>query len=187
MTMADYSRQMPNEAVAFVRTTMITTSIIGIVLGIMMLVWPNVTLLVIAVLFGISLIVAGLFRIYAAFAASLLSGGWRLLLGLVGALILAAGIIALFNPEKSLWLLAIFIGIAWIFQGVADLAQAITGSMHAPRWLLILSGAVSIIAGIVMMTIPGLAWTAFVWIAAIMLIVISVVTLFILPKKVETV
>ncbi|MEE3849945.1 DUF308 domain-containing protein [Gordonia sp. LSe1-13] len=185
MTIADYARQIPNELVAAVRTTMIVTSVVGIVLGIIALVWPAATLLVIGVLFGISLIVAGLFRLYGAFASSLLSGGWRFVLGLIGVLILAAGIIALFNPEESLVFLAIFIGIGWIFQGIADLTHASAGSLHTPRWLLILSGVVSIIAGIVMMLIPGLALTTFLIIAAIMLIVVSVVTLLTLPKKVE--
>ncbi|MGC4962828.1 HdeD family acid-resistance protein [Gordonia sp. DT101] len=185
MTIADYAKQIPNELVNAVRSMMIATSIVGIVLGIIALIWPGATLLVIGVLFGISLIVAGLFRIYTAFAANLLSGGWRFVLGLVGVLILAAGIIALFNPEESLVFLAIFIGIGWIFQGVADLAHAVAGSVHTPRWLLVLSGVVAIIAGIVMMAIPGLALATFLWVAAIMLIVVSVVTLVTLPKKIE--
>ena len=185
MTIADYARQIPNELVAAVRTTMIATSVVGIVLGIIALVWPRATLLIIGVLFGISLIMAGLFRLYEAFASTLLSGGWRFALGLIGVLILAAGIIAVFNPEESLVFLAIFIGIGWIFQGIADLARASAGSQHVPRWLLVLSGVVSIVAGIVMMLIPGLALATFLIIAAIMLIVISVVTLLTLPKKVE--
>jgi uncharacterized membrane protein HdeD (DUF308 family) len=185
MTIADYARQIPDELVAAVRSMMIVTSIVGIVLGIIALVWPAATLFVIGILFGISLIVAGLFRLYTAFASSLLSGGWRFVLGLIGALILIAGIIALFNPEESLLFLAIFIGVGWIFQGVADLSHAVAGSLHTPRWLLVLSGVVAIVAGIVMLFIPGLALATFLWVAAIMLIVVSVVTLFTLPKKVD--
>lgn len=185
MTIADYAKQIPNELIGAVRSTMIATSIAGIVLGIIALAWPRATLLVVAVLFGIALIVAGLFRIYEAFASTLLSGGWRFVLGLIGVVILAAGIIALFNPEQSLVFLAIFIGVGWIFQGCADLSHATAGSLHAPRWLLVLSGIVSIIAGIVMMLIPGLALATFLWVAAIMLIVVSIVTLFTLPKKID--
>ena len=186
MTIADYAKQLPNEVVGAVRATIIFTAVTGIVLGIVALVWPNATLFVIAVLFGISLIVAGLLRIYQAFASTFLSGGWRFVIGLIGALILYAGIVALFNPEASLLFLAIFIGLGWIFQGVGDLFSATTGSRHAPTWLLVLSGIVSIIAGIVMMLIPGLALATFIWVAAIMLIVISIVSLFTLPKKVDT-
>ncbi|MFW0783123.1 DUF308 domain-containing protein [Gordonia sp. CPCC 206044] len=186
MTIADYARQIPDEVVGLVRSAMILTSIIGIALGIIVLVWPKATLVVIAVLFGISLIVAGLFRLYEAFASNLLSGGWRFALGLIGVLILAAGIIALFNPEESLVFLAIFIGIGWIFQGVADLSHAVSGSAHTPRWLLVASGVIAIIAGIVMMSIPALALATVVWISGILLIVISVATLLTLPKKVNT-
>lgn len=165
---------------------MIATAVAGIVLGIIALVWPKATLVVIAVLFGIALILAGAFRLYEAFAANMMPTGWRALVGILGLLILIFGIVALFNPEESLVFLAIFIGIAWIFQGAGDLARAFSGSAHTPRWLLILSGVIAIIAGIVMMVIPGLALATFVWIAAIMLIIVSVVTLFSLPKKVDT-
>ncbi|MGV9709324.1 HdeD family acid-resistance protein [Gordonia sp. NPDC003424] len=186
MTFGDYARQMPNEVIGAVRSMMIATAVTGIVLGVVALVWPEATMLVIAILFGISLIIAGLFRIYEAFAANLLPGGWRVLIGLAGVIVLVAGIIALFNPSKSLVLLAVFIGIAWIFQGIGDLARAFSGSAHAPRWLLILSGIIAIVAGIVMIAFSSLALATLIWVAAIMLIIVSIVTLFTLPKKVDT-
>lgn len=184
MTIADYAKQIPDEMVGAIRSAMIATSIVGIVLGIIALVWPKATLVVIGILFGISLIVTGIFRLWQAFAATMLSTGWRLFLGVLGALILLVGIFALFNPADALWLLAIFIGVGWIFQGVGDLIAAITGSEHSPRWLLVLSGVIAVLAGIVMLFLPGAALVTFLWVAAIMLIVISIVTLLTLPKKV---
>ncbi|GAC70622.1 HdeD family acid-resistance protein [Gordonia soli] len=184
MTLADYAKQIPDELTGAVRTTVIVTAIVGIVLGIIALVWPGATLLVIAILFGIALIATGVFRLYQAFAASLLPAGWRVFLGVLGALILIAGVIALFNPAESLWLLAVFIGIGWIFQGIGDVIAAASGSAHAPRWLLIVSGIISILAGIVMLFLPGLAISTFLWVAAILLIAISIASLFTLPKKV---
>lgn len=185
MTTTEYAKQIPDELTGGVRSTVIVTAIIGIVLGIIALAWPGATLLVIAVLFGISLIAGGLFRIYQAIAATLLPTGWRALLAVLGVLILAAGVIALVNPAESLLFLAIFIGVGWIFQGVGDLMGLVSGSLHTPKWLLALSGTVSILAGIVMLFLPGLAIATFLWIAAIMLIVVSVMSLFTLPKKVE--
>ena len=66
MTFAPYAKQIPDELISSIRTAMIVTSIIGIVLGIIAVVWPSATVVVLAVLFGIALIVAGLFRIYVA-------------------------------------------------------------------------------------------------------------------------
>ncbi|MFW0794207.1 DUF308 domain-containing protein [Gordonia sp. CPCC 205515] len=185
MTFAGYGRQIPNELIGAVRSMMIATAVVGIVMGIIALVWPKATLVVIGVLFGISLILTGAFRLYEAFAANLMPTGWRVLIGILGALILVFGIVALFNPEESLVFLAIFIGIAWIFQGVGDLVRAFSGSAHTSRALLIFTGAIAILAGIVMLVIPGLALATFIWVAAIMLIIVSIVTLFSLPKKVD--
>ena len=103
---------------------MIVTSIIGIVLGIIAVVWPSATVVVLAVLFGIALIVAGLFRIYVAFAAKVLGTGWRILTGILGFLVLVMGIIALFSPANAVWFLALFIGFAWLFDGIGDLVTA---------------------------------------------------------------
>ncbi len=184
MTIADYAKQIPDEMVSAVRSAMIASAITGIVLGIIVLVWPSATLFVIGVLFSISLIILGVFRIWQAMASSFLSGGWRAFMGIIGVLILLLGIVALFNPANALQFLAIFISVAWIFQGVGDIATAVSGSAHAPRWLLILSGIVAIVAGLVMFFLPLFALSVFIWVGAILLIVVSIATLFTLPKKV---
>ncbi|HNP16334.1 MAG TPA: DUF308 domain-containing protein, partial [Terrimesophilobacter sp.] len=49
--------------------TLIAVSIIGIILGILALVWPGATLLTVAILFGSYLIAAGVFRVSAAITA----------------------------------------------------------------------------------------------------------------------
>ncbi|GAA1482083.1 HdeD family acid-resistance protein [Gordonia sinesedis] len=185
MTTGTFIKQFPDEYIGSLRTGLIVASIIGIALGIVALVWTRPTVLVLAILFGLSLIAAGFFRIYGAFAALLLSTGWRIFWAILGILMVLAGVIALFSPGDAIWFLAVFIGIGWIFQGATDLSAAIAGSGHAPRFLLGLSGVLSIIAGIVMISIPGLALTTFVWISGILLIAISVVTLLTLPKKVS--
>lgn len=184
MTTGTFTKQFPDQYIGALRTGLIVASIVGIVLGIVALVWTEPTVLVLAILFGLSLIAAGIFRIYGAFAALLLSTGWRILWAVLGILMVLAGVIALFSPADAIWFLAVFIGIGWIFSGVTDLTAAFTGSAHAPRGLLGVSGAISVLAGIVMLAIPGLALTTFVWVAGLMLIVISVVTLITLPKKV---
>ncbi|GAA10954.1 hypothetical protein GOALK_016_00770 [Gordonia alkanivorans NBRC 16433] len=154
-------------------------------LGIVAIIWPGPTIVVVAILFAISLIIAGIFRIYQAFAASFLSTGVRALLGVVGVIVLLAGIIALFSPGDAVWLLAVFIGIGWIFQGVADLYGAVTKSGHSPTWFLILSGIISVIAGIVMIILPVFSLQVLAWVGGIMLVALSIATLLTLPKKVE--
>lgn len=169
---------------AQIRGLLIATAVLGIVVGVIALVWPGPTLLVVAVLFGISLIVTGAYRLSVAFVAHGLSTGMRLLFGALGAIILIAGVIGLFDPAESLILLALMIGIGWIVQGVHDLASHSTGTHGTPRWIMIGSGIVSVVAGVVVITLPGLAIGTFLVIGAILLIVVSAVNLVTLPRRV---
>jgi uncharacterized membrane protein HdeD (DUF308 family) len=51
--------------------------IITVLAGLLVLAWPGRTIVVIAVLFGIQLVVAGIFRFVAAFATDDATGGTR--------------------------------------------------------------------------------------------------------------
>jgi uncharacterized membrane protein HdeD (DUF308 family) len=66
--------------------------IITLLIGIVALVWPGRTLVVVAVLFGIQLIVMGIFRFVSAFASDDATGGTRVLLALLGVLSLIIGL-----------------------------------------------------------------------------------------------
>src|SRR5260370_25209931 len=87
--------------------------IITVVAGFMALVWPSVTLLVVAVLFGVQLIVAGVFRFVAAFASDDLTGGTRVLLALLGVLSLVIGLYAVRHVLLTIVALALLLGIFW--------------------------------------------------------------------------
>ncbi len=163
--------------------TLIAVSIIGIILGILALVWPGGTLLTIAILFGSYLIAAGVFRLSTAITMDSLSTGVRWLLGILGVLIIVAGIVSLANPFQSLIILAFAIGIGWILDGIVDIAGGVSGSTTGRRWLAIVSGIVSILAGIVIFLLPGLAIATFIMFGAILLIVVSVTTLLTLPFR----
>ncbi len=165
------------------RGMLIAVSIIGIILGILALVWPGATLLTVAILFGSYLVAAGVFRVVIAVMADSLSTGSRWLLGILGVFVIVAGIFCLANPFQSLVVLAFVIGIGWIFDGVASIAGGATGVSRGPRWLAIVSGIVSIIAGFVVFLLPGLAIATFIMFGAILLIVVSAATLITLPFR----
>ena len=168
---------------AQIRGLLVATAVSGIVVGVIALVWPGPTLLVVAVLFGISLIVTGAYRLTFAVLTHELSTGIRVLFGALGALIVLAGIICLLDPAESLVLLAVMVGIGWIFQGIHDLTSHRSGTHGAPRWVMIGSAVVSIVAGIVVIALPGLAIGTFLLVGAILLIIVSVVNLITLPRR----
>ena len=68
MTIADIERQIPDKAIGAVRNTYIFAALAGIVLGIILLVWPAATIDVAGILLGLGLIASGLFRLYESFA-----------------------------------------------------------------------------------------------------------------------
>ena len=165
------------------RGFVIASAISAIALGVAALVWPGATLITVALLFGAYLVVSGIFRLVIAFTADTLSTGVRWLVGILGALIIVAGIIALNNLAGSLVVLAYVIAFGWIFDGIASIAGGFTGRTALPRWLAVIAGLVSIIAGVVVLFLPGLAIVTFLIFGGWLLIAIGVATLFTLPPK----
>lgn len=164
------------------RGQLVAVSVIGLILGIIALFWPGATLLTVAIVFGIYLIASGIFRINSAFVADRLSVGLRWATGLLGVLVVVTGILCLADPFRSVVVLAYVIGIGWIAEGIVDLMAGVQGSVH-PRWFGFVSGILSILAGIVTFVLPAVAIVTFVTIGAWLLIVVSVSTLLMLPRK----
>ena len=128
---------------------------IAVVLGLLALIWPGVTLLVVAVLFGLELIAAGVVRVLAAVTLSELPGSWRAVSGVLGALTIVAGMICLLRPGTSLFVLVVVIAVGWFLDGISELVSAFTVSRGAGERIgLIAFGVISIIAAIVLIAFP---------------------------------
>jgi uncharacterized membrane protein HdeD (DUF308 family) len=163
------------------RGQLLVVSVIGVILGLIGVFAPTVALPFIAIVFGIFLVSSGIFRINAALLTPRLPVGIRWLSGLLGVLIVAAGVICLADPFGTLIVLAYLIGIGWISAGISDVMAAVQGSVR-PRWFGWLAGFVSILAGIVMFVLPATALKTFVLIGSILLLVVSVSALLNLPR-----
>ena len=173
---------LPARFITIHRGELVAVAVIGLVLGIVAMIWPGATLVTIAIIFGIYLVASGVFRITVAFLAHDSTTGMRWLTGILGLLVVAAGVYCLASPGRSLVVLAFVIGFGWIAEGIIDIYAGIQGIV-SPRWLAIVSGVISLVAGIVTFTLPGLAVQAFLIFGAILLIVVSVSTLLTLPRK----
>ena len=150
---------------------------ISILLGLVALIWPGATLLVVAVLFGLELISAGLVRVVAAATLTGLPGWWRAVSGVLGVLTFIAGIICLFRPGTSLFVLIIVIATGWLIDGVSELVSAFTVSRQASERIgLIAFGVLSIIAAIVVLAFPGESLVLLARIGGVILIVFGVVS-----------
>ena len=130
--------------------------IITLVAGIVVLAWPGETLLVIAVLFGIQLIVSGIFRFVGALAVDDLTGGTRVLLALLGVLSIIIGLWAVRHVLLTLLALVVFLGIYWIVNGAIEVFTALTHTAMPDRGWTAVMGLLSIVAGIIVLAFPGL-------------------------------
>lgn len=128
--------------------------ILAIIFGIIALVWPGATVLVLIVLFGCYALVEGLFAVgYSIAKASKKEKFFGLLmLGLLGVLI---GVVTLARPGITslalLWVIAIWLVIRGFLMIVS--AFEIEGSAGI-RWLIGISGALALIVGILLFIFP---------------------------------
>ena len=153
--------------------TVLASGVMAVILGVVVLIWPGKSILVAAVLFGAYLVVSGIAQL--AFALTLgVSVGSRVLLFVSGALSVVLGVLAFrhFGGGYAVLLLAIWIGVAFIFQGVAEAVLAISHPELPGRGWHIFLGVLTAIAGMVVLTWPFdsivmLAIVAGAWLVAI--------------------
>lgn len=129
--------------------------VLTLLLGVVVLVWPGKTILVAAALFGVYLVVSGIAQVFAGVVLDV-SGGSRVLLFVSGALSTVLGIFAFreFSHGAAIWLLGIWIGVGFIFQGVTEAAVAISFKELPERGWHIFLGILTSLAGVVVLAWP---------------------------------
>lgn len=142
--------------------------------GIAVLVWPGETLLVLAVLFGIQLIISGIFRFVGAIAVDDLTGGTRVLLAILGVLSIIIGLWAVRHVVITLIALAVFLGIYWVISGVIDIFMALVHRDLPDRGWTAVTGILSALAGIIVLAWPGLTLLTLAIILGIWLLIFGV-------------
>ncbi|MEU9920781.1 HdeD family acid-resistance protein [Streptomyces griseoluteus] len=129
------------------------TGIASLILGILVLLWPGATLLAVGVLFGLYLLVSGVFQLVAAFGTHKKTS-LRVLAFLSGTLSILLGLLCFRGPMQSILLLALWIGIGWLIRGVTQTMAAISDKRMPARGWQIFLGIVTFIAGIVLIDSP---------------------------------
>jgi uncharacterized membrane protein HdeD (DUF308 family) len=128
---------------------------LSLVLGVLILAWPGRTVLVAAIFFGVYLLITGIAQVIFAFSLHV-SAGSRILLFISGAASLILALLAFrhFGQGYAILLLAIWIGIGFIFRGVATTVSAISDPTLPGRAWSIFVGVISLLAGIVVLASP---------------------------------
>jgi uncharacterized membrane protein HdeD (DUF308 family) len=133
----------------------LVSGILSLIVGVLVLAWPGISVLAAAIAFGVYLLIIGIAQVIFAFALQV-SAGSRILLFISGAASLILAVLAFrhFGQGYAVLLLAIWIGIGFIFRGVATAISAISDPMLPGRGWSIFVGVISLLAGIVVLAYP---------------------------------
>jgi uncharacterized membrane protein HdeD (DUF308 family) len=149
------------------------SGILAVILGVLVLAWPAKTLVVAAIFFGAYLLVSGISQVVFAFSLHVSAGG-RVLLFISGAAALILDVLCFRSLQESILLLAIWIGIGFIFRGVATAVSAISDPTLPGRGWEIFIGVITLVAGVVMLASPFESLATLTFVVGIWLIVIGV-------------
>ncbi|MCV7074572.1 HdeD family acid-resistance protein [Mycobacterium szulgai] len=151
----------------------LVSGVLSVVLGVLVLAWPQISVLAAAIAFGVYLVLTGIAQVAFAFALHV-SAGSRILLFISGAASLILAVLAFRHFGNAVLLLAIWIGIGFIFRGVATTVSAISDPTLPGRGWSIFVGLISLIAGIVVMASPFASIITLAIVVGIWLVVIGV-------------
>ncbi|MBP1300231.1 HdeD family acid-resistance protein [Curtobacterium sp. 1310] len=174
---------MDSRAVRSFRAFVVATAVVAIVLGIVAVVWPAPSIVLVALVFGVYLVVAGTMRVVAAVRGHGTSAVWRWTAGAVGGLVGVAGLVALLAPAVPLLVYAVLAGVGFLVEGVAALVGAVVGHPGSSRSPTVVSGLLSCIGGVVVLVAPVLALSVFTVFSGIALIGVGAAALLLLPPR----
>jgi len=161
------SAEATKQTVRTVRTGLIIGAVITAIVGILMLAFPQNSAILAAIIFGVFVLIRGIVRVIVGIGGPGLTGLGRTLSIITGVILLAAGVVILLNITVGVEVLAFIIGISWIIDGIATLIES---SRAAARAFSIVTGIISILAGVAMFFLGGQG-------VAIIMIVIGAVAL----------
>ncbi|MFE2276921.1 HdeD family acid-resistance protein [Streptomyces sp. NPDC059454] len=127
----------------------LASALATLVPGIVVLVWPDTTLHVLAVLIGLYLLVAGAFRFVGVLGRE--EQGARSPELLLAVLYVLAGVLCLRNPLQTVAALSLVVGAVWLVSGMLTLFTAVA-SRDLPHLGVAL---LAVVAGIVVLALPA--------------------------------
>jgi uncharacterized membrane protein HdeD (DUF308 family) len=143
---------------------LIIRGIVGIVIGILTFGWPGVTIAVLVAIFAVYAVVDGMTNLILGLTRTTRQGrSWPLTVqGLVG---IAAGVLTFLWPAITALALVFFIGAWAVVTGVFEIVAAIRlRKALQGEWLLLLSGVLSIVFGVLIFAFPGAGAVGIAWI-----------------------
>jgi uncharacterized membrane protein HdeD (DUF308 family) len=146
--------------------------------GVLLLAWPSATLTVVAILIGAALVVAGVYRLFDGILARSESGGMRAADIVIGLLAIVVGLYALKHHALTVVVLALVVGVIWVIHGISDLVVAASAGDVPGRGLRVVTGLLSLAAGLVILLWPSISLVLLLTILGAWLLLYGVMLIF---------
>ena len=140
-----------------------------VIAGILALVYTDVTLLALGLVFGINLLLAGTLLVVISSADNDASGGITAVRLIVGFLTILAGLLCVVRPGASVLVLLLCVTFWFLITGIGWLVEAMHAKRH--RVLNAILGLVGIAAGVILVGNPDIGLNTLANLAGILLIV----------------
>jgi uncharacterized membrane protein HdeD (DUF308 family) len=133
------------------RIGLVVLGVAALVVGVVLLLNPDVAAHTLALLIGLGLVLGGCLEI----AGREATGSSRVGSLVVGAILIVGGLIAAFWPGVTLWTLAAVTGISLLLHGLGRLFLAFAARREVHGWVwLALAGAVNVVIGVLAIAWP---------------------------------
>ncbi|MCM1123514.1 MAG: DUF308 domain-containing protein [Eubacterium sp.] len=153
------------------KTNIVISAVLCIVLGVVLVVWPDMSMQVACVAIGVVLLLGGVVRLVQYFVVrdGSIYAQMNLIMGIVLAVV---GIWIVLKPEKVLAIIPIIIGIVIVLHGLNNLQQAITlcKDKYDKWWVALILGLLTVGFGVLLICRPFAALDTVVMLIGIFLI-----------------
>ncbi len=141
--------------------------VLAICFGILAIIWPQLTVLVLVLLFGAYALADGIFSIYAGIASRRYFERWwaELLEGVAG---IGVGVLTFIWPDITAHVLLYLVAVWAVVTGIFEILAAIQfRRLIKGEWALILSGLLSIVFGVLLFAYPAAGIVSLVWLLGV--------------------
>lgn len=143
----------------------ILEGIAAVLFGIAAVFWPGLTGVTLLYLFATFILISGVVNMMGGVFSIRDKGSAWFLRMIIGILQLGVGVYLLRHPHVTFATLILLIGFTLIFRGVFEVVMAFDrDTLAGSRMLAVISGALAVIAGIIILFQPVSGGVAFVWV-----------------------
>ncbi len=148
---------------------LLVAGILTVLVGIIALLYPEPTLLIVGLLFGVYLAIWGGMTLFHAVGDESMAVVVRVLEVVIGLLGLFAGLLLIVRPGQSVLTAALVLGFWWVIVGVLQVVRGI--AIPEGRVWNILWGVIATIAGAIILAQPSIGLITLVWIVSLGLLI----------------